>query len=207
MIRFIPRDEKFFAMLERAAKNVLVAVEEFQAMLHNYSNRETYIKALDGYEHEGDIIIHEIMDKLNRTFVTPIDREDIHSLASGLDDIIDLVEETADRMNLYKINQPSERLRSQTEILLKAVQEVNLAITSLRDLKRPRRILDYCIEINRLENEGDLVLNQTMAQLFADQTEALNVIKWKEIYEHLEAALDKCEDLAVIIESVVVKNA
>ena len=203
----LPAKEKFFDMLDRAAKNVTEGVEEFQAMLADYGHREEHVKKLDALEHEGDIITHEIMDKLNRSFVTPIDREDIHALASGLDDVIDVVEEAAHRMHLYRIEKPNPRLLEQAEILLKAAQEVSKAVTSLRDLKRPRRILDYAIEINRLENEGDVALNRNVAALFEGQVAPLEVIKWKEIYEHVEAALDKCEDIAVIIEGVVVKNA
>lgn len=207
MIRLIPKEEKFFEMLQKACQNLSRTAEEFKNLLDNYAELDQRVKKLKDLEHEGDIITHEIMDKLNRTFVTPIDREDIHALTSGIDDVLDLIDETASLLRLYHIKKPTPALFKQTQILLKAVEELEKATKSLKDLKNPRRLLDYCIEVNRLENDGDELLGETLAELFEGDWDALEVIKLKEIYEHLEAALDKCEDLAVVIEGIVVKHA
>ncbi len=207
MIRLIPKEEKFFEMLQKASQNLSLTAEEFKNLLDNYADLNQRVKRLNDLEHEGDIITHEIMDKLNRTFVTPIDREDIHALTSGIDDVLDLIDETASLLRLYHIKKPTTALFKQTQILVKAVEELEKATKSLKDLKNPRRLLDYCIEVNRLENDGDELLGETLAELFEGSWEALEVIKLKEIYEHLEAAIDKCEDLAVVIEGIVVKHA
>lgn len=207
MIRLIPREEKFFELFSKASKNLLAATDEFKKLLNDYQNVQEKVKRIGGFEHEGDIIIHEIMDKLNRTFVTPIEREDIHALASGIDDVLDLIHETADIMHLYGLKSPTPQVLKQTDILFDAVEQLDKAVNSLQDLKNTRRLLDYCIEINRLENEGDDLLRTTLAELFYKTTQPLDLMRLKEVYEHIEQALDKCEDLAVIIEGIVVKHA
>jgi hypothetical protein len=203
----VKKEEAFFDMFERASKNLCVAVEAFVESIKDFRQMEKGVHRLDELEHEGDIITHEIMDRLNRTFLTPIDRDDIHAIAAGIDDVLDLTEEVADRIFLYKLEKPTQNLIQMAQILGQAVGEVSKAITSLRDLKRPRRILDYTIEINRLENEADMLLKHSMVELFEKAQSTLEVIKWKEVYESVEKAIDKCEDMAVVIESVVVKNA
>ncbi len=203
----VKKEEAFFDMFERAAKNLCAAVEVFAESIQDFRQMEKGVQRLDELEHEGDIITHEIMDRLNRTFITPIDRDDIHAIAAGIDDVLDLTEEVADRIFLYKLEKPTQNLIQMALILHQAVGEVSRAITSLRDLKRPRRILDYAIEINRLENEADVLLKHSMVELFEKTQSTLEVIKWKEVYESVEKAIDKCEDMAVVIESVVVKNA
>ncbi len=203
----VKNEEAFFDMFERATKNLVSSVKVFAETIKDFRQLEKGVQQLDELEHEGDIITHEIMDRLNRTFITPIDRDDIHAIAAGIDDVLDLTEEVADRIYLYKLSQPTDYLIQMAQILEQSVLEVAKAITSLRDLKRPRRILDYAIEINRLENEADMLLKHAMVQLFDSAASPLEVIKWKEVYESLEKAIDKCEDMAVVIESVVVKNA
>ncbi len=203
----VKKEEAFFDMFERATKNLSASVEVFLEMIKDFKGLEKGVQRLDDLEHEGDIITHEIMDRLNRTFITPLDRDDIHAIAAGIDDVLDLTEEVADRIYLYKLEKPTPNLIQMAQILHQSVAEVSKAINSLRDLKRPRRILDYTIEINRLENEADMVLKMTMVDLFEKVSSPLEVIKWKEVYESLEKAIDKCEDMAVVIESVVVKNA
>jgi len=203
----VKKEEAFFDMFERATKNLCASVDVFLEMIKDFSTLEKGVQKLDELEHEGDIITHEIMDRLNRTFITPIDRDDIHAIAAGIDDVLDLTEEVADRIFLYKLEKPTQYLVQMAQILHQSVMEVAKAITSLRDLKRPRRILDYAIEINRLENEADMLLKMAMVELFERAPSPLEIIKWKEVYESLEKAIDKCEDMAVVIESVVVKNA
>ncbi len=207
MFRLIPREEKFFDLLSEAASNLKMTAYEFEDYIRNYGQTKDGAKRIGDFEKEGDILIHTLMDKLNRTFVTPIDREDIHALASNIDDVLDLIHETADIMHLYKVSQATPALIKQTGILKRAVEEVERAVISLKDHKKTRRTLDYCIEINRLENEGDDWLRATLAELFSNARDPLEVIKLKEIYEHIEQALDKCEDVAVTIEGIVVKHA
>lgn len=207
MFRLIPKEEKFFDMLAEAATNLKLAALEFAEFVKTFGSSQDGAKKIGDFEKEGDILIHTLMDKLNRTFVTPIDREDIHALASNIDDVLDLIHETADIMNLYKLSQPTPAIIKQTEILKRAVEEVERAVISLKNSKESRRTLDYCIEINRLENDGDDLLRSTLAELFSNAGDPLEVIKLKEIYEHIESALDKCEDVAVTIEGIVVKYA
>jgi len=207
MFRLIPKEEKFFELLSEAASNLKKAAYEFEDLIKNYGQIQNGAKRIGDFEKEGDILIHTLMDKLNRTFVTPIDREDIHALASNIDDVLDLIHETADIMHLYKLGQTTPALVKQTGILKRAVEEVERAVISLKDHKKSRRTLDYCIEINRLENEGDDWFRSTLAELFSNAKEPLEVLKLKEIYEHIEQALDKCEDVAVTIEGIVVKHA
>ena len=162
----VKKEEAFFDMFERATKNLSASVDVFLEMIKDFSKLEQGVQKLDELEHEGDIITHEIMDRLNRTFITPIDRDDIHAIAAGIDDVLDLTEEVADRIFLYKLEKPTQNLVQMAQILHQSVMEVAKAITSLRDLKRPRRILDYAIEINRLENEADMLLKMSMVELF-----------------------------------------
>ncbi len=207
MFSLIPREERFFDLFERSAANCRAVALAFQELVTNWDRVLERQKAIKDLEHEGDIITHEILDKLNRTFVTPFDREDIHNLTSELDDIVDLIDSTANRMVLYKVERPGPDLVKMAGILLEAVGAAQTAVGALRDMKRARRILDYCIEVNRLENEGDAVVQSALARLLNDATDPLSVIKWKEIYESVEDAIDMCEDVANTVEGIVVKNA
>jgi hypothetical protein len=205
-LRFLPRNEQFFDLFDTAATNVLQGARYLHAMVENFDRAVEMQKLIEETEHEGDITTHEIVDRLNVTFVTPIDAEDIRSLASTLDDVLDYIEATADRMLLYDVRPPGAYMNDMVRILELAAAEVVKGIAELHDLKRPRRLLDHCIEINRLENDGDRVSRRALAELFKTAT-PMDAIKWKEIYEHVEMAIDKCEDIANIIESVVVKYA
>jgi hypothetical protein len=207
MFQFFPKDEKFFDLLERASMNLSKGAKAFRNMLQDYTDIEHKVRHIKDLEHEGDIITHEIFDKLNRTFITPIDREDIHKITSEIDDVLDYVLGTADRMLLYKVKVPTPQATKMVDILITAIEEMGKAIHSLKDLKRSRRTLDYCIEINRLENEGDSIHRSVIADLFSDGKDPVEIIKWRDIYNHLENAIDKCEDVADAIESIVVKNA
>ena len=207
MFQLFPRDEKFFEMLERASKNLYQGGKAFKDLLENYSNIEEKVKNIKDIEHEGDIITHEIFDKLNRTFITPIDREDIHQITSEVDDVMDFILATADRLMLYKIKHPTPESIKLTDVLITAIEAMGKAVNSLKDSKRTRRTLDYCVEINRLENEGDNLHKAVIADLFSDHKDVLEIIKWRDIYDHLESAIDMCEDVADTIEGIVVKNA
>jgi predicted phosphate transport protein (TIGR00153 family) len=203
----IPKDEKFFDILEEAADNVVKGATAFRELVRNWSLSSDKIQQIRDIEHEGDRMTHEVISRLNRTFITPIDREDIHSLATELDDVIDIIQATMDRMQLYRIDKSSPILLQMVEVLLQSTEAIRKAIRSLRNLKDRRQTLDFCIEINRLENEGDAILKTALGELFADKKDVLEIIKWKEVYEAAEFATDKCEDIANVIEGIVVKNA
>jgi len=205
-LRLLPRDEKFFELFEVDTANVVAGAALLQEMVNNFDRAEELAHRIEEIEHEGDITTHEIFDRLNRTFVTPFDSEDIHALGSGLDDVLDFVEATADRMLLYEVGQPTQELQQLVEILVQATKEVEKTVRLMRDLSQSRRILDHCIEINRLENEGDRLSRRALAQLFRT-AQPMDAIKWREIYEHVEMAIDKCEDVANILEGVVAKHA
>jgi len=205
-LRLLPRDEQFFDLFDAAATNVLQGARYLHEMVQNFDRAAELAKRIEETEHEGDITAHEILERLNTTFVTPIDPEDIRQLASTLDDVLDYIEATADRMVLYNVGAPSPYMTELVAILELAAGEIVKVVSGLHDLRRPRRLLDHCIEINRLENDGDRLSRRALAELFKAAT-PMDAIKWKEIYEHVEMAIDKCEDIANIIESVVVKYA
>ena len=202
----IPREEKFFDLFEQQVKSLEKAASTFVELARDWNNKHPAIARLRDLEHECDITTHEIMDMLNRTFVTPLDREDIHSFAKELDDVVDIIQAVSERMLLFKIERTSEDLIEMAKILEEAVVNVAKAVTSVRELNRPRRILDYCIEINRLENRGDRTYERAIGNLFHNNQDPMEVIKWKEIYDATESAIDKCEDIANIIEGIVVKH-
>lgn len=203
----IPKEEKFFDILEEASENVVQAAACFSSLVEHWSLTNPDLERIRDIEHQGDRMTHEIIDKLNRTFITPIDREDIHALAGGLDDVVDVIQATADRMQLYRVEKTDPYLAQMAGVLVKSTEAISKAVKGLRDLSHTRRTLDYCIEINRLENEGDAILKKALGELFSDHKDVLEIMKWKEIYEQTEFATDKCEDVANTIESIVVKNA
>ncbi len=200
----IPREEKFYDMFVDDAANVLAGARLLETFFRNYGDRERIAVQLRELEHRGDQISHEIGHKLEATFVTPFDREDIHALISRLDDILDLIEEVADTCILYHISEPTPVAVQQTEILVKQCVQVREALTHLRAFKGLEK---YWIEIHRLENDGDQVARKAIAGLFRDGDNPLDVIKWKDVYSLLEDAIDSCEDAANVIERIVVKHA
>ena len=207
MFRFIPREEKFFDLFEAQAEHNVHAARVFKDLVAQWNLESASFQKLQDIEHEADITTHEIYDRLNRTFITPFDREDIHELASELDDIVDLVQSVSMRMRIYRIDRSDPALLSLSEILLNATENIRKAVAELRRSEKQRRVLDYCIEINRLENAGDKALEEALRHLFEGSPEPLNVIKWKEIYEGIETAIDKCEDVANVLESILVKSS
>jgi uncharacterized protein len=202
----IPREEKFFDFFEQQAQWLKKAAALFKELARDWSPNHAAIEQLREVEHECDITTHEIMDMLNRTFVTPIDREDIHELAKVHDDVVDIIQAVSERMLLFRIQTSTKELLELAEILEEAINNVTKAVSSIRDINRPRRILDYCIEINRLENRGDRTYERAIGELFNNSSDVLNVIKWKDIYDATEQAIDKCEDIANTIEGIVVKH-
>jgi predicted phosphate transport protein (TIGR00153 family) len=201
---FIPREEKFFELFIDDASNVLDAARVLEEFFRSYDQRERLASQLREGERRGDAISHDIGQRLENTFVTPFDREDIHQLISRLDDIIDFIEEVADTCLLFKIEAPTPPALEQAQIIVKQCEEL---VRALEKLSKFRDIAPHWIEIHRLENEGDRVTRQAMADLFTDGQDAIDIIKWKDVYARLEDAIDACEDAANVIERIVVKHA
>lgn len=207
MFNILPKEEKFFDLFEAQAAHNVEAAKVFRDLARSWSLESQAFARLQDIEHEADITTHEVYDRLNRTFVTPFDREDIHELAGELDDVVDLIQSISMRMHVYRVGHATEDLRQLADILHGAAENVRKAIGDLRDPEKARRVLDYCIEINRLENAGDRALETAIGKLFHGKPDPLEVIKWKEIYEGIEIAIDKCEDVANTMESILVKQA
>jgi predicted phosphate transport protein (TIGR00153 family) len=203
---FIPRQEKFFDLFEQSAQNVVKAAHKLKSMVDTWENVEEKVGEITELEHEGDTITHQIMAQSHRTFVTPFDREDIALLAHVLDDVTDFIHAAADAMLLYRVDSPSQRARELVDIIVQAAAEVERAVPQLRHHAELKQILPRCVEINRLENKADRVFRSAMAELFNDSTDFAYVIKWREIYEHMEAATDRCEDVANVLEGVALKH-
>jgi uncharacterized protein len=201
---FAPRDRIYFELFEEAGQNVMRASDLLDAMLADYPEDKHLAQEILDCEHEGDRITHDIIDRLNHTFVTPIDREDILALASALDDVVDYTEEVADYMGLYKIEAPMDQAIRLARVLKQASAQVAEAIPRLRGF---RDISRYTVEINRLENEGDRITREAVASLFDGGIDPMVVIRWKDLFERLEAAIDATERVAHIIEGIVIKNS
>src|SRR4051795_2485002 len=199
----VSRDRQFFDLFEEAAGNNQRAADLLDQMLRHYPDRSELARDILICEQEGDRITHDINRRLNETFVTPIDREDIHALASALDDVVDFTEEVADYMGLYKIEAPMEQAQRQTQILHQAARQIAAAMPRLRGFQD---ISHYTVEINRLEHDGDRVTREAMGALFDNGIDPMVVIRWKDIYERLESAIDSTETVANILEGIVIKN-
>lgn len=203
----LPREEKFFGLFEESAQNLVRAASVLAELLQNWQDVGEKTRELTELEHHGDNITHRIIAQLHGTFVTPIDREDIAQLAHRMDDVIDFIEAAAVRTILYSIDKPTERAKEMADILVRVTTEVSKAIPRLRHRRELSHMREHCIEINRLENEADAVRRSALAELFHEQVDVANVIKWMEIYEHMENAVDSCEDIADVLEGVMIKRA
>lgn len=201
----IPREPKFFDLFEKSVDNVARTARELHNLLNDYTNVTQKIAVITELEHQGDFITHQIIEQLHRSFLTPLDREDITALTGRLDDVIDLIEDAANAMLLYRIEQPTKRAREQAAILVAMTEELVKAVPLLRNRSKMKQMLAYCVEINRLENEADAIMRFALAELF-DGMPPYDVIKWREIYQHLENAADRGEDVANVLEGVVLKN-
>jgi len=203
-LRLIPREERFFDLFVEDAANVLGAARLLEAFLRTYDVIERRAGEIRDAEHRGDEISHDIGRRLESTFVTPFDREEIHGLISALDDVLDYIEEVADTFVLYHIDAPTPVAVEQAAIVVLQCQLLHEALSHLRGFKNLDK---YWIEVHRLENEGDRIVRNAIASLFEKEKDPIELIKWKEIYTLLETTIDKCEDVANIIERIVVKNA
>jgi predicted phosphate transport protein (TIGR00153 family) len=201
---FLPRDREFFDLFEEAGGNIQRAAELLETMLRDYPEHSELARDILICEQHGDRITHDIVQRLNNTFVTPIDREDILALATGLDDIVDFIEETADFLGLYKIEAAMEDAQKLARVLLDACRQIAEAMPRLRGFKD---VSHYTVEINRLENDGDRIQREALAALFADGIDPMVVIRWKDIYERLEEAIDATEKVAYALETIVLKNS
>jgi predicted phosphate transport protein (TIGR00153 family) len=201
---FIPREEKFFDLFVEDAQNVLAGARLLEEMFRSYEERERIASQLRDLERKGDGLSHDIGQKLEKTFVTPFDREDIHQLISRLDDVLDFIEEVADTCILYKITEPSGPALEQATII---VQQAEQIVRALEKLKGFKNVGPHWIEIHRLENEGDRVARKAIADLFTNGGDPVDTIKWKDVYALLEDTIDSCEDVANVIERIVVKHA
>ena len=204
---FIPREEKFFKLFEESAQNMVRAAHLLKELVDTWENIGEKMSEMTQLEHEGDTITHRIMEQLHRTFVTPFDREDIALLAHTLDDVTDFIHSAADAMLIYKVDRPSESAKELSDIIVQATIEVERAMPHLRRRAELKQILEQCVEINRLENVADQVFRSAMGELFNDNTDIREIIKWREIYEHMESATDRCEDVANVLEGVALKHA
>ena len=202
---FAPRDRAYFELFEEAGQNVVLAADLLERLLTNFPDSAELAAQILECEHEGDRITHDIIDRLNHTFVTPIDREDILALASALDDIVDYTEEVADYLGLYNIEAPMDQAISLAHVLRAACQEIGKAIPLLRGFKP--ELSQHTVEINRLENEGDRITREAVASLFDTRIDPMVVIRWKDIFERLEAAIDSTEHVADILYGIVIKNS
>lgn len=204
---FIPRQEQFFDLFQESAQNMVAAARSLRDMINSWEHVEGKVAEITELEHKGDSITHEIMSRLNRTFVTPFDREDIVQLAHSLDDVTDFIHAASDSMLLYKVNRPGGRAKELADIIVQATEEVERVLPQLRKRIDLSSVLKRCVEINRLENVADRVYRAAMAELFDDSTDMAHIIKWREIYAHMESATDRCEDVANVLEGVAIKHA
>ena len=206
---FVPKDKKFFPLFEQAGDNLIEMAKLLKASVHSSDPklRAENAKHLEDLEHKGDDITHQIHLELGKNFITPFDREDIHALASSLDDVADFIHGASNRMELYKLREPSEAMKEISSLILEACEHVAKALTELKDLKNIRNITDSCVRINSVENKADYIFDKAMGELFEYEKDAINLIRVKEVLSAMEDAKDKCEDVANVFESILVKNA
>jgi len=205
MFGLIPKDEKFFVLFKELSSTIIEGAVLLKEMLDHFENPPLSQKKIKDVEHKADHLTHDIIKKLNKSFVTPLDREDIYALAGALDDILDLIDACAQRFVMYNVEKTTQEAKELGFLILKSCQTLDKAVGLLGGKLEP--IAELCLEVNSLENEADRVYREAISRLFDEEKDPIRLIKWKELYETLEKATDKCEDAANILESVVVKNA
>ncbi len=202
-----PREEKFFVLFEQSAQNAVKIANQLNDLVNIWENVKERVEMIAVLEHDGDAITHQIIAQLHRTFVTPLDREDIALLAQTLDDITDLIHTSADAMLLYKVDRPTDSVRELAGIVVQAAVEVEKGVAEIHDRIDRDKLLKRSMEINRLENVGDNVYRSALAELFEKSPDFAYLMKWREIYEYVESAIDKCEDIANVLEGIALKYA
>jgi predicted phosphate transport protein (TIGR00153 family) len=202
----IPKEEKFFDLIEVGTANMVATAKALKDLVDNWTDVYEKVQKIVDLEHAGDSVTHQIIAMLHRSFVTPFDREDIALLAHSMDDVVDFMHSAADYMLIYKVGSPGERVKELAAIILLATQEVAAAAPMLRNQRGLKKLLDHCIEINRLENLADQAYRSALVELF-EEYDMVDIIKWREIYEAMETATDRCEDVANVFEGVALKNS
>jgi predicted phosphate transport protein (TIGR00153 family) len=205
-MRFFPREEKFFDLFEELAAKIETGGKLFLTLAESGVYSEPQVTRLKEIESEADIITHRTYEKMHTTFLTPLDREDIYCLVNKMDSILDMTEAAAARLFLYRVKVPAGALIDQAKVLCESIGKVKTIIHALRDMKNASLILQTSVEINTLENAGDVILRTIMANLFENEKDVRELIKWKEIHERIEEAIDVCEDVSNIVEGIVLKN-
>ena len=200
----MPSEIEFFSLFQKAAHNAIAGCLALKHMMEDYREPAQKARQIKEIEHVGDGITHDIVRKLNQTFITPLDREDIHDLASAVDDILDVVEELADRFVVFKVDRPTDTAIQLANILYQATVSVGAGIDQL-GMKNPH-VTDHCVQVNSLENEADRVMRRAISALFEGEKDPIAVIKWKEIYETFEEGTDRCEDVANVLERIALKH-
>ena len=205
MFNLIPREVRFFDYFEQQATHMIQAAALLHELVHNFSEARARMHAIKEVEHQADVVTHEIVKKLNTTFVTPLDREDIHDLATRLDDVVDWIEAASERLVVYRIKEPTPACRVMADIIVNTAAATDRTIRCLRTMDKAFH--EHAVEVNRLENSADDLLRDSLAALFEEQKDPIEVIKWKEIYETMEIVTDRCEDVANVIEGIILKMA
>jgi len=203
-VQLIPRDVKFYDLFREQAENIHQAAQMLVNLFEDFKDVEKHVAEIKFLEHKGDQLTHALMMKLNKTFITPFDREDIHALGSALDDVLDLVDAAASRLVTYKVTAVTPGARQLSKVILHGT---DIIVQAIGQLNKPQNILEYCDQLAMLEEEADRIKGECVARLFENSTNPVEIIKWKEIYEVLEATTDKCEDVADVLEAVVLKAA
>ena len=204
MVRIIPRDAKFFEMFAEMSSNLTSGARMLVELLENYENVPLRVQKIKEVERQGDELTHAILTKLNQTFITPFDREDIYKLASSLDDVLDYINTASERLLVYKISNPPPQAGELAGIVVRQCETLAKAMALL---EKNQGVLEHCVEINRLENEADEIARNAIGRLFEREKDPISLIKLKELFETLERATDKAEDVANVLESVVLKSA
>lgn len=205
--RLLPRDATFFDHFEKHAAATLLGAREFQTLVAEGGNPSVKSRRIKEIEHEADTITHACVEALHKTFITPLDRDEIYRLITKMDDVMDFVEAASERIALYDLSAMTPEVKELAAVLVRSTIEMERAVQGLRNLKDSHGVIQSCIEINKLENEGDAILRVAVARLFREEKNPVEIIKWKEIYESLENATDRCEDVANIIEGIVLERA
>jgi uncharacterized protein len=205
MFNLIPKEVRFFDLFDQQSAHIIKAAGLLHELVHTFSDARAKTHLIKEVEHQGDLVTHEIVKRLNTTFITPIDREDIHALATRLDDVLDYIEASAERLVVYRIKEPTSACRAMAEVIVMTCAAMDRAIKCLRTMDA--NFHEHAVEVNRLENAADNLLRDSLAALFDEQGDPIEVIKWKEIYETMEIVTDRCEDVANVIEGIILKMA
>jgi uncharacterized protein len=202
--KLIPRDEQFFDMFDEIARRLSIAARLLTQVFGEPEKLAQHVAAIKDVEHEADVITHDVIVRINKSFITPFDREDIHSLASKLDDVIDLIDGTARRVVMFRITTPRPAAKQLAEVIVRAAESLEAAVVAI---KKPRLVIEKGQHVKLLEEEGDAIYHAAVGALFDGKEDPIEVMKWKEVYDTLERTLDQCEDVANVLESIALKNA